>query len=627
MPGLVGFVGPVASGEERPFLQKMARALESESRFRVEAHQEDGVGLARVTLGIANGAPQPHWNEAQTICVLLEGELYDTAVLRQQLEQKGHTLRTPHDAELILRRYEAYGEAFAAPFNGSFLIAIWDRPRQKLIVANDRMGQYPVYYAQQGARLLFASGVRAILADPDVPRDVDRVAMAQFLTFDHLLNDRTLLQAARLLPQASLLIVEGGEKRIHRYWTLRYPEQIDLLPETHYIETFTQLFRQAVRRQAGGASLGVLLSGGLDSRMILAELAQIVPHPLHTFTWGIPGCDDGRYAREMARHIGSQHHFFELRPNFLLNMADNAVRITDGQGNIVNLHALATLEEEAQHAQIIYKGFLGDAMMGFALQPPFWADYDEPTRLKAHLAVYHGQGVITFDPFTEHDDLFSAEFKAKVGTAVLDSLADGMAASGNRSLALQRLYFDLTQRVPRMTLNGVEVARHRALVRLPFADNDLMQFSTQVPPGLQYERRVARKSFVNAFPKLAQIPLTDTGLPLVACLREVQIRASRLARWQLYNRGLGPHPDSLRKPYKDYNGWFRTVLRSWVEDTLLSPRHLQRGYYNPDAIRRVVADHMAGNNQTVRLGALMAIELWHRQFIDASLTVNRQSSL
>jgi asparagine synthase (glutamine-hydrolysing) len=616
MPGLVGFIGPMLADEQRPLLQKMARALEVEPRFRVEAHQEEGVGLARVTLGIVNGGPQPHWNEEQTICILLEGELFDTAVLRQQLQQQNHPCRADHDAELILRRYEAYGEAFADPLNGSFLIAIWDRSRQKLIVANDRMGQYPVYYARHGDRLLFASGVRALLADPDVPRDVDRAAIAQFLTFDHLLDDRTLLQAAHLLPQATLLIVEGGDIRFQRYWTLHYPEQIELLPESHYIETFTDLFRQAIRRQSTGSPLGVLLSGGLDSRLILAELAQATPQTLHTFTWGIPGCDDGRYAANMARQIGTRHHFFPLRSDFLLDMADNAVRITDGQGNIVNLHALATLEEETQHAQIIYKGFLGDAMMGFALQPPFWTDYDEATRIKAHLAVHHGQGVITFDPFTEHEGLFSQAFREGVGTAVLDSYAAGMAAGDNRSLALQRLYFDLTQRVPRMTLNGVEVARHRALVRLPFADNDLVQFSTIIPPGLQYERRVARKAFVNAFPQLAQIPLTDTGLPLVACLREVQIRAARLARWQLHNRGLGPHPDSLRKPYKDYNNWFRTILRSWIEDTLLSPRHLQRGYYNPDAIRQVVADHMAGQNQTVRLGALLAIELWHRQFID-----------
>ncbi len=617
MPGLVGFFGPVLHDEPRPFLEKMARALEPELRFRVEAHQESQMGLARVTLGIVNGTPQPHWDENEQVCIFLEGELYDTAVLRQQLENEGHTLRFSHDPELILRAYQAWGEDFAHCFNGNFLAAIWDRPKQKLIVANDRMGQYPLYYTQTEQRLLFASGVRAILADPTVSREIDHAALAQFLSFDHLLDDRTLLQAVRLLPQASLLVVQGDQVSIRPYWTLHYPDEIDLLPEAHYVEEFVRLFRQAVRRQNQGSALqGVLLSGGLDSRMILAELSENSDQPIHTFTWGIPGCDDGRYALEMARQTATKHHFFTLRPDFLLDMAENAVRITDGQGNIVNLHALATLEEESRHAKIIHKGFLGDAMMGFALQPPFWADYDAATRVKAHLAVHHGQGVVTFDPFTEHEWIFSKEFNKQVGTAVLDSYENGMTASGNHSLALQRLYFDLTQRVPRMTLNGVIVARDRTHVRLPFADNDLVEFSTHIPPGLQYNRRIARKAFVNTFPKLAQIPLTDTGLPMVACLRGLKVRTGRLVRWHLYNRGIGPNPDSLRKPYKDYNTWFRKVLRSWVEDTLLSQRHLQRGYYNPDAIRQVVADHMAGKNQTVRIGALMAIELWHRQFID-----------
>jgi len=102
----------------------------------------------------------------------------------------------------------------------------------------------------------------------------------------------------------------------------------------------------------------------------------------------------------------------------------------------------------------------------------------------------------------------------------------------------------------------------------------------------------------------------------MACLRDMKIRMNGIVRWWLHNRGIGPNPDTLRKPYKDYHNWFRTNLRSWVEDILLSQRHLQRGYYNPQAVRQVVADHMAGKNQTVRLGALIAIELWHRQFID-----------
>lgn len=618
MPGLVGFVGPMMAEEQRPLLQKMARTLEPESRFRVEDWQDDGVGLARVTLGITNSAPQPHWDDAQSVCVFLEGELYDTAVLRHVLQQRGFPCRAAHDAELLLRLYQADGEAFPARLNGNFLAAIWDKTQGKLLVCNDRLGQYPVYYARHQGRVLFASGVRALLADATLPRQVDRLSMAEFLTFDHVLHDHTLLQAARLLPQASLLLVQNGEMRIRPYWTLRYPEIYPLRDKREYVEELIHLMRQAVARQADSdLPAAVLLSGGLDSRMILGILDELPARgPLHTFTWGVPGCDDARYARESAALTRATHHFFPLQPDFLLRTAVNAVRITDGLGNIVNLHALATLEEEARYAQVIYKGFLGDAMFGYALRHQFWADYDAETRLRAHLQVYHDQGVITFDPLTEHDALFSPAFRAAVGNGVWQSLRAGMEASGVSPLATQRLYFDLTQRVPRMTLQGVEVVRDRALVRLPFADNDLAAFSTQIPLGLMFERGLPRQAFMQSYPHLARIPMTDTHLPMVEGWRSLRIRLGWIISWWLHNRGLGPTPYELQRPYTDYATWFRTNLRSWVEDILLSPRHLQRGHYNPETIRQVVADHMAGRHQTVRLGALISLELWQQQFID-----------
>lgn len=620
MPGLVGFVGPMAVEAQRPFLQKMARALEPEARFRVEDWQENGIGLARVTLGIVNGAPQPHWDEAQHVCVFIEGELYDTAVLRHELQQRGFPCRAAHDAELLLCLYQADGESFATRLNGNFLAAIWDKKQQKLLVCNDRLGQYPVYYAFHQGLVLFASGVRALLADATLPRQVNHLAMAEFLTFDHVLHDHTLVQAVRLLPQASLLLVQDGQMQIRPYWTLRYPEIYPLRDRCEYVEELTYLLRRAVARQVEGElPTAVLLSGGLDSRMILAILDELPARaPLHTFTWGIPGCDDARYARESAALTRATHHFFPLQPDFLLHTAENGIRITDGLGNIVNLHALATLEEEVRHARVIYKGFLGDAMFGYALRHQFWADYDAETRLRAHLQVHQDQGVITFDPLTEHQSLFSSAFHAVVGDGVWQSYRAGMEASGVHALATQRLYFDLTQRVPRMTLQGVQVVRDRAIARLPFADNDLVAFSTQVPPGLMFERTLPRQAFLQSYPKLARIPMTDTHLPMVEGWRSLRIRLGWILRWSLHNRGLGPNPYQLQRPYADYATWFRTNLRSWVEDILLSSRHLQRGYYNPESIRQIVADHMAGRNQTVRLGALISLELWHQQFIDTA---------
>jgi hypothetical protein len=203
-----------------------------------------------------------------------------------------------------------------------------------------------------------------------------------------------------------------------------------------------------------------------------------------------------------------------------------------------------------------------------------------------------------------------------VGEAVIGEMAQGMRASGSSQVANQRLYFDLTQRVPRMTINGVEVVRSHATVRLPFSDRDLVDFACQLPPGMQFNRHLITQAFLTTYPHLAKIPNTATGLPYIACGRDVALRARQLVQWHLRKRGLGWLAGPQRRPYKDYNGWFRTVLKTWVEDTLLSQRALQRPYYNPDYVRSLVAEHMAGSNHAVKLGALLSLELWHRQFLD-----------
>jgi hypothetical protein len=308
-------------------------------------------------------------------------------------------------------------------------------------------------------------------------------------------------------------------------------------------------------------------------------------------------------------------HFFPLQPDWLASKAREAVRITDGNANVVNMHALATLEEETQHAQVFFKGFLGDAMMGFALQPPFWADYDAATWRDAHLAVHRSQGVLNYEP-EELDALLAPSVRRQLNGAVWESYHAAMSQSESSQMALQRLQFDYQQRVPRMTLNGVEAVRSRAAARLPFADNDLIDFVLTIPPGWLYQRRLVQDALVRAYPDLCKVPTTTTGFPLISCARDVQLRAKQWLSWQMNARGLGRIAPRMRRPYKDYATWFRTTLRPWVEDLLLSPRFLERGYFEEDVVRRLVEEHMAGQNHAVRLGALISLELWHQEFID-----------
>lgn len=254
-------------------------------------------------------------------------------------------------------------------------------------------------------------------------------------------------------------------------------------------------------------------------------------------------------------------------------------------------------------------------MFGFGIRPRFWADYDRDTMMQQHLEAYRDYRVLTFD-LPEHPSIFNDSFLQETGDGLMTDFAQGMLAANARDMTAQRLYFDFRQRVPRMTINGVLVARDRAEIRLPFGDNDLVEFSTTVPPWLHYERRLMTDAFIQAYPAMARIPITKDGLPMVHCGREMLLRNWQFIQWHLRRVGLKILAGPESRPYKDYDAWFRGPLRAWVEKTLLNPHALERGYFQPEAVRQVVQEHMAGRDQAVKLGVLMSLELWHRSYLD-----------
>lgn len=591
----------------------MARALEPDNRLAVALHHEDGAALGRVGLASFGSGTQIVWNCDRTRCLVMEGELYDTTVAVQMLGKPAAPDSASSDAAIVLGMFERFGSEGLAKLNGAFVVAIWDARARELVLFNDRLGLFPLYYTETSAGLLFASGVRALLADPAVDRTVDPVAIGQFVVYDHLLDDRTLLKGSRLLPQGAVLTYRDGRSTIGRYWTLQYPELYEPQPEAAYIEQFIHVLRQAVKRQhPGGLSATMLLSGGLDSRLLLALIGEMNAG-VSSLTFGIPGCDDARVAAEVASVVGVPHRFVELKPDWLLTHAEEAVRVTDGMGNVINMHALAP--SAASGAQVLFKGFLGDALLGFALKRSMWGDYSREASYQVHLGAHREHGVINYEaPMLAR--LFTDSFQKQVGDSTWRTYQHGMDRAGVAQLGNQRLYFDLTQRVPRMTLNGVEVARRQGIVRLPFGDNDLLDFALTVPPGLLFERHLPKAALITHFPTLARVPIAGTGRPLAACFRDVAVQFRDVMAWHFQRAGVGRLIERRRRPYKDYNGWFRTLLRPWVEETLLRPQALGRGYFNPDFVRGLVAEHMAGTNHGVRIGALMTLELWHRQNLD-----------
>ncbi|MEJ2556290.1 MAG: asparagine synthase-related protein [Anaerolineae bacterium] len=615
MSGLVGFVGEPGAGEPRTLVADMARAIRHEDWYQVDLYQGEDFGLGRVSLGFLNPEPQPIWNEDETLCLVMDGEVYDYQDLKQMLMARGHRFRIDNDAEFVLHLYEEFGEEFASQLNGAFVVAIWDTRSHKLRVVNDRFGLQALFYRQAGDRLLFAGHSAAFLADSAYSPQVDGVALAELFSFEHVLGDRTLLAEVKLLSPGSILTFESGQLSLRAYYDFQFVEDHQNHSDAWYIERWGHLMRQAVeRRMRGDGPSGVQLSGGLDSRAVLAMIDRR-HYPLHTFTFGIPGCDDARFAREVAAKRNTTHHFLELKPDYLRRLAEQGVKLTNGLKSCVHMHVLGTLPETAEIVKILFTGSLGDSIMGSHVQRRLLAFY-APSILTQMLFERYN------NCFREevHPNLFSDEFYAQIKGGVFEEFDQAFAESCARLADNKRSHYSIRQNDRRWVLEGQNLLRSRLIVRTPFYDNDLVDFMLTVPPGLRCDGYLYTRGFIQAAPDLAKVPCEKTGLPLVPCMRDLSIRADQQARWWLRQAGLKWISPFQERPFADYDLWLRTVLRDWVEDILLDHRTLDRGYVRPDYVRTLVERHMRGEGNFARqLGVLLTFELWHRLFLDQQL--------
>lgn len=623
MPGILGFCGPLGPNAGDALLQASIRALGVEPRYRVDCFSSAELGLARVHLGLIDPQPQPLWSADRQVALVMTGEIFSWDGLQpQDLPEHlpGYSL-DPNDpcfnnAAVLLAAYRRYGEACVDHVNGTFAAAIWDAAAQTLLLVNDHIGSYPLYYAQQGATLLFGSGARAVAQGLRRPRVPNTEAIAQLVAFEHLYGDNTLFAGVKFLLPGTVLRFHAGQITQRRYIDFQFPETYELHDEAYYVDELLRLTQQAVTRQSRGpAPLGVLLTGGLDSRTILGMLAG-GGAPVRTVTFGIPDCDDEHAARELAQVLRVPHKFYPLAPDYLAHLGAEGVRLSDGQGSVVHFNVFGALAQVTQEARVLYKGYLGGTIHGDVVTPERLAPQREECWVEQ---VFDARNRIFKEAALP--ELYTDAMHAQVRDVPRRTIRQALARSHAAWWVDNFNYLDLYEGDVRHTAVGVELARRGALVRTPFADKDLLRFVVTVPPGIRLGKSYYRKAIVKALPKLARVEYSGTHQPLnEQCLRAVRLRTRELTGYWLQNHGVKLagrlQPGRPAHPYADYGQWFRRELRPWVEETLLSRQALDRGYFRAAHLRQVVAEHMGGCDHTRKLGVLLTLELWHRQFAD-----------
>jgi asparagine synthase (glutamine-hydrolysing) len=320
---MCGIAGKYYVTRERPVHEQVIQRMTAALRHR--GPDDEGVWVkGRIGLGnrrlavidLSEHGHQPMSNEDGSIWIAYNGEIYGFAALREELQQRGHRFRSHSDTEVIVHAYEEAGPDCLARLRGMFVFAIWDARDESLLVARDRVGKKPLFYYWNGQTLAFASELRALLQDPDVPAEPDHLAIHHYLTYGYVPAPLSAFKGIRKLPAGHLLRLRGGRLEVQQYWGLSYREKREA-SEAALSEELLDILDEAVRiRLVSDVPLGALLSGGIDSSAVVALMRRHVSGPLKTFSIGFAEAqyNELEHARTVARHFETDHHEFVVSP-------------------------------------------------------------------------------------------------------------------------------------------------------------------------------------------------------------------------------------------------------------------------------------------------------------------------
>ena len=519
-------------------------------------------------------------------------------------------------AELLLHGYLQEGQHFFRRVNGTFVAAIWEARFRRLTLVNDRFGMKPLYYALLPDRLLFASEIKSLLADSAVPRDPDPRGISQFFSFGQLFGEDTLLRAVKVLSPAAWVTYRQAEHefQIDRYWQLSDIKVDPQLSHADFLERIDTAFAKAVElRTNDTAALGISLSGGLDSRSILAAIDHRRT-PIKSVSMGMRGSLDHRCAQQLSAASNGDHFCYLLDDRFLSSYEHfmrTMVHLTDGHylDQCIVIPTLPTYQQLG--IEVLLRGHAGELMhmdkaYNFSLDRDGWAIRDEAslrTWLNGHMQTY----MLNDLP----GPLLAQSSEDDLQALAEQSLADALRASEQMEPALHRIWhLFITQRLRRETAMSMAKIGTLFETRLPFLDNQVIETLLSAPPQWKCGDQIQSYILGKRRPEFLAVVNANTGAPLGAS--QIRQRATHFRNRVLAKLGVPGY-----QPYERLGLWLRRELRTWVEEVLLSPRTLQRGVFEPQTVKQVVQNHMARlGNHTALLLAMLIFELGQREFID-----------
>ena len=583
------------------------------------------VGLAHRRLAIidVSGGHQPMTNEDESSWIVFNGEIYNHAVLRREMERAGHRYRTRSDTETILHLYEEYGSSCVDRLQGMFAFAIWDGRQRRLLVARDRLGIKPLYYAYRERELLFASEIKGLLASGGLKVAFNEAVLPEFLANRYVTGTETFYRGInKLLPGHLLEWSAEQGLRTRRYW---HPPQEcvdERLPLAEQADRLRLGLQQAVKSHLmSDVPLGLFLSGGLDSSGLAALMAPLMPHPVKTFAVGFVEreANELQYARLVAQAIGAEHHevlvsaqqFMEALPTLIWH-EDEPIAFTSS----VPLYFVSRLAK--QYVKVVLTGEGADELfLGY--------DYRyRVTALNDRIGRYYWKGLPRF-------------LRRQISKSLAHLPRPIQRYASRTALAYdpgpRGLFFDNFSVFPESLQKALLLGRHAASARDSYAE------------GLRYWEEhhgtlLERMSYADMATHLVELLMKQDQMSMAASLEsrvpyldhhlvEQAMRIpgdQRMRRWQTKVvlrealRDLVPQAVLTRSKMGfpvPFGAWVRGSFRSTLDDYVLSSRALDRHLFRPDTLHRIVNEHCSGlRSHGDRLWLLVNLELWQRMAID-----------
>jgi asparagine synthase (glutamine-hydrolysing) len=634
---MCGIAGQARADGQRPsadLLERMCARMEHRGPDARGVHLAEGVGLGIQRLRVIDLASgdQPIFNEDRSVAVVLNGEIYNYRELRHELEAHGHSFRTASDTEVIAHLYEQDGVDFVSALKGMFAVAVWDMRERRLVLARDRLGKKPLFYAERDGVLSFASELQALLEDRQISRTVDYGALDAYLSLRYVPSPHTAFSEIAKLAPAHVLVFQDGSSRVERYWQLEYTPKLTGHSDAELVERFRAHLGEAVRRRLlADVPVGAFLSGGIDSAAVVATMAEQSSRAVKTFSIGFDGeqANELPAARMVAERFGTEHREFTVTPDAgeLLPQIVRHHGEPFADATAIPMFYLSRVARE--HVTVALCGDGGDEIFGGysryvanlalartarlpvalraslgrlgALAPSSARIDSWPSRVRrlgktltldpparyfsyvSHLNGLHREELYT-DTFRESLDLdrplrlIERSWRSSVGTGVLERMLDT----------------DLCTYLPDDLLTKADIASMASSLELrsPLLDHELVEFVAALPPSLKVRGR------------------------------EKKVLLRRALRGRVPDEILDAPKRGFHPPMAQ---WLRGPLGATAREVLLDPGSRRRGQLRPERVERLLDCHIQGlADHSEMIWRLVIYELWHREFVDAAQRDRRE---